>query len=356
MHRGFAFSVLLAAARASAMSIASNVKAASPIKAVMSIATNVKTASPKTSPVIIIPGFGNDSVDYITPLEEPEERGFKAALTRRGFTDIEVMSVKRLEWARVILGLLASLVYKPWAVPEGPAYSWFINRLRDDIAEAHKRSGGGEVLLIGHSAGGWLARAALASGGTGGELSDKVSGLVTLGTPHFPPPEGFQDMTLGVLRSVNDDFPGAFLKSEGVAYVTVGGDAIVGNDSREPPTPADKAQQQEVLSSSESANKAYALRGEGNAERVAYNSYQMTCGRGDVTGDGVVPLEWTHLEGATQVTLKGVLHSINEAGTTIPTDRWYGSENVVDKWLPTVLEQIEATRAAGGAVERVEEA
>ena len=77
---------------------------------------------------------------------------------------------------------------------------------------------------------------------------------------------------------------------------------------------------------------------------------------GDVTGDGVVPLEWTHLEGATQVTLKGVLHSINEAGTTIPTDRWYGSENVVDKWLPTVLEQIEVTRAAGGAVERVEEA
>ena len=31
--------------------------------------------------------------------------------------------------------------------------------------------------------------------------------------------------------------------------------------------------------------------------------------------------------------LDGVLHSINEAGTTLPTDRWYGSEAVVDRWL-----------------------
>jgi hypothetical protein len=46
-----------------------------------------------------------------------------------------------------------------------------------------------------------------------------------------------------------------------------------------------------------------------------------------------------------------VLHSINEAGTTLPTERWYGSENVVDRWLPAVRAQVaraERRRSAAG--------
>ena len=39
------------------------------------------------------------------------------------------------------------------------------------------------------------------------------------------------------------------------------------------------------------------------------------------------------------MTLPGVVHSINEAGTALPTERWYGSEAVVDLWLePTMAE------------------
>jgi pimeloyl-ACP methyl ester carboxylesterase len=54
------------------------------------------------------------------------------------------------------------------------------------------------VVLVGHSAGGWLARAVLADGtwmaGNSAETSstdssDLVCGLVTLGAPHFPPRE-----------------------------------------------------------------------------------------------------------------------------------------------------------------------
>lgn len=56
----------------------------------------------------------------------------------------------------------------------------------------------------------------------------------------------------------------------------------------------------------------------------------QVCGRGDVVGDGVVPLESSHLEGAKQVTLDGVFHSINAP------DAWYGSEGVVDSWLKKV--------------------
>ncbi|EOD39209.1 hypothetical protein EMIHUDRAFT_223702 [Emiliania huxleyi CCMP1516] len=286
------------------------------------------------SPVVIVPGFGNADIDYKTPLGQDADVGLESVLARRGFTDVRTMPCERVEWARVILGLLAAIVWRPWATPEGPAYSWFIDRLRGAVEEAHAQSGGKKVLLIAHSAGGWLSRAALSDGGAwrGGAAApaELVSGLVTLGAPHFPPPEGTPDMTQGVIRAVNDDYPGAFLAREGIAYVTVGGDAIVGDDS--------KAQSPAAAS----VDNVYAMRGEGSAARVAFNSYLMTCGRGDVTGDGVVPLEWTLLEGARQVVLPGVLHSINEAGTTLPTDRWYGSEQVVDRWLGAVRQEVAA--------------
>ena len=292
------------------------------------------------SPVIIVPGFGNADVDYKAPLGQAESVGLESVLGRRGFSDVRTMKCERIEWARVIAGLVAAIVYKPWATPEGPAYAWFINRLRADIEEAHAQSGGKRVLLIGHSAGGWLARAALADGAWSAGNDDAVnaaelvSGLVTLGTPHFPPPDGTPDMTQGVLKYVDECYPGAFLGEKGIGYVCVGGDAIVGDNSRAT-TPTEA-----------SVDNIYSMRGEGSASRVAYNSYLMTCGRGDVTGDGVVPLEWTLLAGSNQLVLPGVLHSINEAGTTMPTERWYGSEKIVDQWLPTVR----AATGAGGPV------
>ena len=52
----------------------------------------------------------------------------------------------------------------------------------------------------------------------------------------------------------------------------------------------------------------------------------------------------------TQLTLDGVLHSINEAGTTLPTERWYGSEAVIDRWLePTLVKLGLATQADASA-------
>ena len=274
------------------------------------------------SPVLIIPGFGNADIDYSRPLGQPEEVGLEAVLGRRGFSDVRTLPCERYEWAKVIFGLIAAIIWRPWATPDGPAYNWFVTRLRDAVEEAYEESGGKKVLLVAHSAGGWLARAALAEG------NDYVSGLVTLGTPHFPPPEGTPDMTQGVIKFVDDTYPGAYLADEGIAYVTVGGDAIFGDNSKDPAPPEDATD----------ADKVYAFRGEGSAARAAYTSYKMTCGRGDVTGDGVVPLDWSLLSGAKQLVLPGVLHSINEAGTTLPTDRWYGSEGIVDQWLPAVRE------------------
>ena len=93
------------------------------------------------------------------------------------------------------------------------------------------------------------------------------------------------------------------------------------------------------------ADEVYAKRGEGSAARVAFTNYQALAGDGEAEGDGVIPVGCAHLPGALQLTLDGVLHSINEAGTTLPTERWYGSESVVDRWLEPTLAELKKVEA-----------
>lgn len=162
---------------------------------------------------------------------------------------------------------------------------------------------------MGHSAGGWLGRALMAKLGPEWAAAH-VAALVTLGTPHRAPPEGFPDMTRGVLMNVNMDAPEDALAAEGVSYVSVCGEAISGADGAE----------------------------RGSPEAIAFNSYKMVCGYGEVSGDGVVPLQSAHLTGTCQqVTIPGAVHSINLAGSVEPSNMWYGAEPVVDLWLPSVI-------------------
>ena len=55
-------------------------------------------------PVVICPGFGNADRDYVTPLDQPAEKGLVACLARRGFDDVTVLDLPRWEWARVAAG------------------------------------------------------------------------------------------------------------------------------------------------------------------------------------------------------------------------------------------------------------
>lgn len=217
------------------------------------------------------------------------------------------------------------------AQPTGLGYGWYIERLKKEVDRAYEESGGQKVLLMGHSAGGWLARAALGdgtwcqseSGNDNEELntiltSERVACLVTMGAIHKTPSEESTCVTRGALKNTDAQFPGAYLKDQGIKYVSIGGAAIEGEMTDR--------------SIKELRSKA---------KRIAYDSYEAVSGVGDQTGDGVVPFEWTQLDGSRKIRLDGVLHSINEAGTTMPTDRWYGSEGVVDRWLPDVLEELD---------------
>lgn len=302
-------------------------------------------------PVVICPGFGNDSIDYDTPLEQPAEVGLMSVLSRRGFdsSQIYTIPVKRSDWIRVAGGLLdVPDFYAGNAKPTGRGYGWYIKRLKETVDLAYEQQEGPnkeKVIVIGHSAGGWLARAAMSDGewstpsendeeGDVVRTSDRIRCLVTLGAIHKVPEDESTCVSRGALKYTDENYPGAFLKDEGIGYVSVGGAAIVGDNNKD----TDKNKQPSDLNGSE-ADDYYKLRGEGNSNRVAFTSYKAVAGEGTLVGDGVVPIEWTQLEGSKQIELPDVLHSINEAGTTFPTDRWYGSEKIVDNWLPAVMEE-----------------
>ena len=170
--------------------------------------------------------------------------------------------------------------------------------------------------------------------------------------PSAPSPTAPPCATRGALAYCDASLPGALLAREGVTYVTVAGAAIEGSQARvgeedgsggsggyDPTAPA-----REMMSNAggapTEADRLYARRGEGSAARVAFANYLALTGDGRALGDGVIPVGCAHLPGAKQITLEGVVHSINEAGTTMPTDRWYGSEGVIDRWLEPALEKM----------------
>ncbi|KAK9816517.1 hypothetical protein WJX72_001415 [[Myrmecia] bisecta] len=225
-------------------------------------------ASPDAPPLIILPGFGNNTADYVEPAAQ-REHSLVASLRDRGFS-VYVVDVERQDWLKVD--------------------------------------------LIGHSAGGWLGRAFLADPayfvqeGPDRQCHHAVRTLVTLGTPHSAPPAGkARDMTGGALTWVHSNWPGACFAEQQVKYVCVAGRTVRG----------DRAAQRRSLG------------------KYAYGSYTQVCGDGDgVEGDSVVPHESAHLEGATNVLLDGVFHSMTSIGAyKNPSEFvWYGSAEVVDHW------------------------
>ena len=101
-------------------------------------------------------GFGNDAADYATPLGLPEETGLAAALGRRGFR-VEVVPVARGDWLQVLTRGARDpdfLLFEK-ARRTSPAFRWYADKVSETLGKVD-----GPVLLVGHSAGGWLAKLA----------------------------------------------------------------------------------------------------------------------------------------------------------------------------------------------------
>lgn len=302
----------------------------------------VLKAVPENVKVLILPGFGNDSIDYTI------DRSLVSSLEERGWKkeQIRVLPVERFDWLQVFLrGLLDWKFWVASAAPTRPAFRWYLDRIAQEIAELKDDE---KIILLGHSAGGWLGRAAVGFGSEDEDASvvdlTKVVGIVTLGAPNLPPPEGVMDMTRGALRITNERFPGAY-HAPSIFYITALGLAVKGEPQAKK-TPMEPT----------------TLKG------FAFNSYAAVCGDGTTIGDGVVPQCSGHLEDAIQVCqiwflgcpaaliilmpfifqilkldLDGVLHSINAR------DNWYGASRVLDTWHAPMLQEL--SKSLGRKVE-----
>ncbi|EIE24439.1 hypothetical protein COCSUDRAFT_35925 [Coccomyxa subellipsoidea C-169] len=258
-----------------------------------------------TPPLVVLPGFGNCSKDYECPNGNPDD-SMVAVLRRRGFR-VYVAQVERRDWLNVGRAIL-SRKYWVGLCTVDPGYRWYLERIQQ------------AVHLVGHSAGGWLGRAFVADPlyfdsptWDEGIPHQGISSLVTLGTPHVPPlATSGRDMTGGALTWVNLQWPGAHFADKGVGYMCVAGCAVQ----------ADRHAPRNSI------------------ERYAHSSYSQVCGDGHGhMGDCVVPVANAHLQGANNLVLEGVFHSMGTHKGWPIEHRWYGSNDVVDHWAHCLVTQ-----------------
>lgn len=227
-------------------------------------------------PTVILPGYFASALEY---------RSLEQSLQSSGFPTVTVPLTQR-DWFPTLGGRSMVPILRK------------IDQTVKQQLEQHNTS---KINLIGHSAGGWIARLYLGETpyNIHNDVSDAaglwhaypyVATLVTLGTPHVSQ----ERWTKRNLDFVKINYPGAFYPE--VKYVCVAGKAIYGERKF--------------------------------GQWLAYSSYQQTCGIGNCWGDGITPIVAAHLEGAINLTEDGVLHSPRRQGM------WYGSPSAMSAWMP----------------------
>ena len=212
---------------------------------------------------------------------------------------------------------LASISGQPVSIVETSGHDWLpsvsrlgwrhlLRKLERTVEQAIGEADTGRITLIGHSAGGVLARLYLGPDPFLGHNYcglDYVSHLITLGSPHHN--QGGLMRGGSMSRWVEMRYPGAFIAPQ-VKYISIAGRLIRGD-----------------------------RRGSLQA-RWAHNVYKEIGGDGYAWGDGLIPVESATLRGSYRIVLDGVGHSSGFGGP------WYGSQEVIPLWW----------QQAGGSDER----
>lgn len=191
-----------------------------------------------------------------------------------------------------------------------------------ELSSASPASRGSPVLVVGHSAGGLVARILTSQVPFKGlplRGHRRIGAIVTLGTPHQTAERAFVGGRVGHFAAAFADraVPGATF-APGVGYVAVGSRAIVGG----------------------------ALgRGRGRLADPFYHQLHPGPDGAPIEGDGLVPLDCTDLPGARRVVLEETLHG------QLSFRPWYGSPEAIDAWWPVALaawhDALAAREAAG---------
>ncbi len=239
------------------------------------MAPNTKAAQP----VVIFGGFLSADRIYFALRE-----------TLAGLTSqpVSVVQTRSLDW-----------------LPSVSRHGWtgLLRKLDRAVRAAARISPTGKVTLVGHSAGGVLARLYLSPRpfyGNAFRGYQRVSHLITLGSPHH----NRGGLTRGgyMARWIEQHYPGAVFAPL-VTYTAVAGKSLRGDQRGTP------------------------------RERMAYRTYRSISGQGDEWGDGLVPISAALLHGAYHIILDGVAHF------SIFGDLWYGSETIVPLWWALSQEQ-----------------
>jgi pimeloyl-ACP methyl ester carboxylesterase len=226
-------------------------------------------------PTVIVPGYFARATDYQALAEQLTQQGIPTT----------IVPLRKRDWLPTLGGRSV--------VP-------ILRQIDRTVKQILRESGISKINLVGHSAGGWIARIYLGEipYTIHGDVSETegvwkafeyVSTLVSLGTPHI----SHERWTKRNLDFVKYNYPGAFYPQ--VHYVCVAGKAIYGEKRL--------------------------------GSWLAYNSYQLTCGQGNCWGDGITPIAAAHLEGSTNLILERVMHSPNSPGI------WYGSPDILPAWI-----------------------
>ena len=245
------------------------------------------------APVLVCPAqFGTDA-DYAELVDGLRQRGHPVMVVPLKFTD----------WLRLIPASLTAEYWKGELSPE-VALPFYFEGLDAATAQLQSEHGADvQIQLVGHSIGGWIARAYL--GQLSAEKRAAYSALVTLGTPHAPPPEGIfrtLDQTRGLLNSVETAYPGAYHAE--LRYLTVGSRTVKG-----------------------------ALDPSSLGALLATASYLPLCGDAFTEGDGITPIGCAHLDGAEQREVAAFhISFVPGSGTRLLGTPWYGSPELIDGW------------------------
>lgn len=186
-----------------------------------------------------------------------------------------------------------------------------------ELSASLPESRGSPVLVVGHSAGGLVARIltspvpfhGLRLGG-----HRRIGAIVTLGTPHDVARGSFVGGRVGHFAAAfaARHVPGALFAPE-VGYVAVGSRAIVGGSRRF---------------------------GRGMFADPFYRGLHSADGETAIEGDGLVPLACTDLPGARRVVLEDIVHG------QLSFRPWYGSPEAIDEWWPVAVEAWQEALAA----------
>jgi len=122
-----------------------------------------------------------------------------------------VAPLPRTEWIKVAKQL-PTRAFLEARLPVAETLSWYFDAMDSALSQifaAEKGNDAFSLCIIGHSIGGWVARAYL--GGMAGSVTavqrlamERCSSLITLGTPHLSSETALVDQTRGLLRAIEE--------------------------------------------------------------------------------------------------------------------------------------------------------